>query len=240
VSKRERLHRPDPARTAPLRSFSNLYRRRDAPNGRVNRDDRASAEQASSVAGGGPLAEGVELAYRVIERYVSEGRRTAEQFNSQPYSLLSNTDGARELFDLMLRLQTEMFPLLLDAMRSMIGFDASQASYAPGFRPNAATSGAAKSGSAAVSIELISSRPVRVSLELREHSEKLPLVSLGLRAVDPDKQMLTDISFVADDNGEGRRLRIRIPEGQPPGVYSGVIVNRDTGEARGTLGVRLD
>jgi hypothetical protein len=240
VSKRKRLHRQDPARTGPLRSFSNLYRRSDTPNGRVTRDHRASTEQANSVAGGAPLAEGVELAYRVIERYVSEGRRTAEQFNSEPYSLRSAADGSQELLQTILRLQTEMLPLWLDTMRSMLGADASPLSYAPGSRPSAATNGAAKAGSAAVSIELISSRPVRVSLELREHSETLPLVSLGLRAVDPDKQMLTDISFVAGDNGDGRRLRIRIPDGQPPGVYSGVIVNRDTGEARGTLGVRLD
>jgi hypothetical protein len=240
LSRRERIHRPDPVRTAPLRSFSNLYRRPDASNGHVTRDDRDSAEQASTAAGRGPLADGVELAYRVIERYVSEGRRTAEQFNSQPYSLLSAGDGVQELVERMIQLQTEMLPLWLDAMRSMMGADASAASYAPGLRPKAATNGAAKSSSSAVSIELISTRPVRVSLELREHSETMPLVSLGLRAVDPDRPMLTDISFVPGDNGEGRRLRIRIPDGQPPGVYSGVIVNRDTGETRGTLGVRLD
>jgi hypothetical protein len=240
VSERERMHRQDPARTGPLRSFSNLYRKPDASNGSVTRDDRAPAEQASSVAGADPLAQGVELAYRVIGRYVSEGRRTAEQFNSEPYSLLSATDGVQELLDRMLRLQTEMVPLWLDAMRSMMGADASPASYAPGFRARASTNGAVKERSAAVSIELISSRPVRVSLELREHSESLPLVSLGLRAVDPDIPTLTDITFVPADNGDGRRLRICIPDGQPPGVYSGVIVNRNTGETRGTLGVRLD
>jgi hypothetical protein len=240
VSERERLHRPDPVRTAPLRSFSNLYRRPDASNGRVTRDDRASAEQAGPVAGGGPLADGVELAYRVIERYVSEGRRTAEQFNSEPYSMRSATDGAQELLERMLRFQSEMLPMWLEAMRSMLGADTSPPSYTPGSRAKASTNGAAKEGSTAVSIELISARPVRVSLELREHSETMPLVSLGLRAVDPDRPMLTDISFVPEDNGDGRRLRIRIPDGQPPGVYSGVIVNRDTGEARGTLGVRLD
>jgi hypothetical protein len=236
----ERLHRPDPVRTSPLRSFSNLYRGPEASNSRVTRDNYASGEQANPVADSGPLAQGVELAYRVIERYVSEGRRTAERFNSEPYNLRSATDGAQGLFEMMLRLQTEMLPLWLDTMKSMLGADASSTSYESGLRAKASTNGAAKEGSAVVSIELISTRPVRVSLELRDHSEKLPLVSLGLRAVDPDRPMITDISFVPGDDGDGPRLRIRIPEGQPPGVYSGVIVNRDTGEARGTLSVRLD
>jgi len=240
VSERERIHRKDPARTAPLRSFSNLYRRPDAANGRVMREDRATYEQANSAADGDPLAQGVELAYRVIGRYVSEGRRTAEQFNTEPYSLLSSTDSVQQLLDMMMRLQSEMVPLWVDTMRSMMGADAPQASYAAGLRARASTNGAAKERSSAVSIELISSRPVRVSLDLREHSETLPLVSLGLRAVDPDIPALTDITFVPADNGDGRRLRICIPDGQPSGVYSGVIVNRNTGETRGTLGVRLD
>jgi hypothetical protein len=50
---------------------------------------------------------------------------------------------------------------------------------------------------------------------------------------------LKDISLVPDEVAGRVKLRLRIPESQPSGTYSGVIVNRENGEARGTLSVRI-
>jgi hypothetical protein len=35
-------------------------------------------------------------------------------------------------------------------------------------------------------------------------------------------------------------VRIRVPDNQPAGVYNGVIVDKDSGEARGNLTVRIE
>ena len=91
----------------------------------------------------------------------------------------------------------------------------------------------------AVSIEVVSLRPVQVSVELRPNSEFQSLVALGLSSVDPRKPMLKDVSLGPDEVVGRVKLRLRIPESQPPGTYSGVIVNRETGETRGTLSIRI-
>jgi hypothetical protein len=91
----------------------------------------------------------------------------------------------------------------------------------------------------AVVIEVVSLRPVQVSAEIRPNSELQSLVALGLSAVDAGKPILKDISLVPDEVAGRIKLRLRIPESQPPGTYSGVIVNRDSGETRGTLSIRI-
>jgi hypothetical protein len=67
----------------------------------------------------------------------------------------------------------------------------------------------------------------------------LPLITLGLRAVDEHKPPLNDIVFMPDGTGGGVKLKISIPDNHPPDTYSGVIVNRSTGEMQGTLSVRI-
>src|SRR5271163_2944097 len=90
-----------------------------------------------------------------------------------------------------------------------------------------------------VSIEVASRRPVQVSVDLRPNSEAKSLVALGLHSVDSRKPTLSDIRFVHDEAAGRIGLRIGVPESQPPGTYSGVIVNRDNGETRGTLSIRI-
>jgi hypothetical protein len=62
---------------------------------------------------------------------------------------------------------------------------------------------------------------------------------LGLHAVDSDKPGLTDITFSPAKVDGRRKLRVFVPVNQPAGSYSGVIVDRETGELRGTLTVRV-
>jgi hypothetical protein len=61
----------------------------------------------------------------------------------------------------------------------------------------------------------------------------------GLRAVDPGKPPLTEVAFIAAQGHGPPTLRILVPDDQPPGIYSGVIVDRESGETRGTLTVGI-
>lgn len=237
MSDRKRLHRGDPARVGPIRDFSKLYSRPKSPNG--SHPAKPAQSEARRKAGGGPLAEGVELAYSVIEKYIAEGRRTAETFSNQPYATRATNDNLQDILERMLRFQAEMLPLWIETLGTLVKVDPSQNGHPSAPKAWPAANGAQNTGTMAVSIEVVSLRPVQVSVELRPNSEVESLVSLGLNAIDSSKPALRDISLVPDEVPGRIKLRLRIPEGQPPGIYSGVIVNRDSGETRGTLSIRI-
>jgi hypothetical protein len=237
MSNRKRLHRGDPERVGPIRDFSKLYNRPGSANG--NHSAKPVTSEAPRKASAGPLAEGVELAYSVIEKYIAEGRQTAEGFSSQPYSTRATNDNLQDVLERMLRLQAEMLPLWIETLATLVKVDPSRNGHASAPdawpRPNDGQ----KAETMAVSIEVVSVRPVQVSVELRPNSEAQSLVSLGLKSIDSSKPALTDVSFVPDGVPGRVKLRLQIPESQPPGTYSGVIVNRDSGETRGTLSIRI-
>jgi hypothetical protein len=237
MSDRKRLHRGDPVRVGPIRDFSKLYSRPDSASG--PHPTKPMPSDAPRKAGGGPLAEGVEVAYSVIDKYIAEGRRTAEGFSSQPYSTRATNDNLQEVLERLLRFQTEMLPLWIETLATLVKVDPSRNGHssAPDTRPH--TNGGQKVETMAVSIEVVSVRPVQVSVELRPNSDAKSLVSLGLHAVDSSKPALSDISLAPDEVPDRIKLRLRIPESQPAGTYSGVIVNRESGEARGTLSIRI-
>jgi hypothetical protein len=237
MSNRKRLHRGDPARVGPIRHFSKLYGRTDSTNG--TQPAKPVPSHAPQKAKGGPLAEGVELAYSVIEKYITEGRRTAEGFSSQPYSTRSTNDNLPDVLERILRFQAEMLPLWIETLATLVKVDPARNGHTPAPDAWPHPNGGQKAETMAVTIEVVSIRPVQVSVELKPNSEAQSLVSLGLSAIDRGKPVLTDVRFVPDEVPGRIKLCLRIPESQPPGTYSGVVVNRDSGEARGTLSIRI-
>ena len=236
MNDRKRLRRTDPARVAPVRNFSKLYGRPDSVYG----SDPATAVRSDAfhdAASGSPAAEGVELAYSVIEKHIAEGRRAAEGFSNQPYTSRASNDNLRVLVERMLRVQAEILPLWIETLATLVKVDSSRNGHAPA--PYASSNGGQNGDMSAVSIEVVSLRPVQVLVELRPNFEPQSLVALGLSAVDSGKPVMKDISLVPDDLAGRVKLRLRIPESQPSGTYSGVIVNRETGETRGTLSIRI-
>ena len=238
MSDRKRLHRADPARIAPVRNFSKLYSRPDSVNG-TNPSKPAQAEAPRKVRSAGPLAEGVELAYSDIDKYIAERRQTAEALSNQPYTTRPPNDNLQDIVERMLRFQSEILPLWIDTLATLVKVDPSRNGSAAAPEGWPGSNGSPKSETIPVSIEVISLRPVQVSVELRPNSEAQSLVALGLNAVDPGKPVLTDITLGPDEIPGRIKLRLPIPENQPPGTYSGVIVNRDSGETRGTLSIRI-
>jgi hypothetical protein len=238
MSERKRLRRDDPARTSPVRDFSKLYRRPQVvKGGDAVKPDSSDASRTGGARG--PLAEGVELAYSVIEKYIAEGRRTAEGLNNQPYTTRVTNENLQDILERVLRLQAEALPLWIETLATLTKVNPSRNGYAapPDVwpRPN----GTPNSETTPVSIEVLSVRPVQVSIELRPNCDAQSLVALGLNAVDSRKPAVTDVSFVPDTVRGRVKLCIRIPDNQPPGTYSGVIVNRDSSETRGTLSIRI-
>ena len=124
---RKRLRRKDPARTAPLRDFSTLYRRPDRlKTGAAAANSPPPRETPTAAPNKGPLAEGVELAYQVIEKHIVDGRRTAEQFNKHSYGTRVGTDSVLDLLERMIRFQSEILPLWVEALGTIVKIDPSE------------------------------------------------------------------------------------------------------------------
>jgi hypothetical protein len=238
MSESKRLRRDDPVRTGPIRNFSGLYSSSAANGNSSHRSTSPSSEGGAGEGQKGSRDEGVGLAYRVIEKHINDGKRNAGHFNGQPYNIRLLTDGFQELLEKTLRYQSELVPLWLEALSTAVRFDPGRAAY-PQENVGRSEGKNQTNGTKAISIEMSSSRPVQVSIDLRENSEMLPLVTLGLRAVDEHKPPLNDVTFMADGTRSAIKLKISIPDNHPPDTYSGVIVNRSTGETLGTLSVRI-
>jgi hypothetical protein len=230
----ERLRREDPVRASPIRKFAGVFQSNGFDNPSAQ-SEGVSQEPAAS------HDSGVRLAYRVIEKHINEGRRAAESFNSHPYPNSSRTvnDGFQELLERLLRFQSEFLPQLLEVLGSAVKIDPARPLGAPGFSQPPQGNGANSPASHALSIEVTSARPAQITIDLREGSEALPLTSPGLHALEVGKPPLNEIGFVPDVATGTIKIVVTIPNNQPGGTYSGVVVNRKTGEARGTLSVRL-
>jgi hypothetical protein len=226
----KRLHRRDPERTGPVRSFTDSYISREAARARGETPNSEEPEDATAG------EQGVGLAYRVIEQHINDGRRTAAMFNGHAYNTRSATDLLQEAIERTIRCSSELLPLWLEALTSALRIEPPMSSPSPGAA--SAEDLDRREHPIAVELEMISTKPATVSIDLREDSQRMSLAVLGLRAIDGTKPELSDIELEADPAGS-LKLRICIPQSCPPDTFAGVIVNRETGESRGTLTVRV-
>jgi hypothetical protein len=229
----KRLHRQDPERTGPIRSFTQMYAGGPAVRLHDETANSAISENAAELQG-----QGIDLAYQVIDKHINDGRRTAAMLNGRPYNTRAATDRLQEVIERTIRYSSELLPLWLEALTTAVRIEPPRMQPVPSPKASTEEGQARPERSVAVGVEILATRPVSVSVDLRENSERMPLAALGLRAVDRSKPELSDIGIEPDPAG-GIKLRISIPRSFPSGTYSGVIVNSDTGESRGTLTVRV-
>lgn len=247
MSTRERLRREDPVRTRPIRNWSALCWPEDPAR---TGDPSAHQGPAGSEAGRSPfdaVAHGVKLGYKVIDEHISQGQRIAREINDRTYETRSMGNDLWEFTERTLAYYGDLTSMWLKLMGSFAEGDALRNPFASGQGADGASVPPPRSAGndappdaepLAVSIEVSSARPARVTLELHPRSEALPLATHGLRALDPEKPPLTDVAFETD--AEGRpSLSIRVPEDQAADLYTGVVVDRNTGQSRGTLSVRV-
>jgi len=228
MSERERLRRDDPARTGPVRHWSNLYRRSDSWD---LRDGGADAREGTgSASWSGVVAQGVDLGYRVIEEQIAQGRRVAEQLGSRSYDASAMGDDFREINERMWRYYADLGALWMEYVGSLMW------GFAP-WRPEPSRS-TPPNARAPLAIDVACSRPTQVTLDLPAGSAHSALRCHPLRALEEGTPPLSDV-VLERDAAERLTLRVRVPDTHPAGVYVGAIVDRETGEPRGTLSVRV-
>lgn len=240
----ERLRRADPERTGPLRSWSNLYRASDAgqprdpePPPQPDKDAQPS-ESLSDV-----VAQGVGLGYRVIEEQIRQGQRVAEQISEAAYGPAAISSDVREASERVVRYSADLLALWFDFVNSTMANGDLMRNLAAswqGARPATGDPPAAQAARpTSVAVEICSSRPVRVTLDLKANATGRLLATHGLRAVEAEKAPLTDVSFEPAVDGTPVVLRMRVPEAQPAGLYTGVVIDKQNGDLLGTLSAQV-
>jgi hypothetical protein len=193
---------------------------------------------------GDVVSHSVDLAYRVVDDYIRQGQKTAERLGSRGYGPTAATGDMQDLAVRMARYTSDFVGLCFEFLEVATG--------GAGIRGVAAAAGAAAPqaegappretavpAAARVRIEVTSARPAEVSVDLAAHAAGRPLVAQALRAVDPDKPKLTDVAVAGGKGDEPVVVRIRVPAGQPAGVYNGLLIDEETNRPAGTLSVRI-
>lgn len=254
MSSGERIKRPKLERNQPIRSWSTLF---DVPGAEATQADSKpgpAAHQAHGVSLNDVVSRSVDLGYRVVDEYIRRGQQAARRINERSYDVQAITGDVQELGVRTLQYASDFAALWLDLVQRAATDSAL-------FRPQAAADStkapaaddAAKEDSpraapgpatervqpVRVKIEVAAAQPTEVTLDLRPDATDCQLIVHALRAVDPDKPRLSDVGIRAGADGEPATLWIRVPPGQPAGVYSGVIVDGQSSRPVGTLSLRI-
>ena len=240
----ERITRPIPERTGSIRSWSALLGAAAARSGDAGTPGGATL--------GGVVSRSVEVGYRVVDEYLRHGQRVAERLGDRSLTPGTMVQDFQELTARMARYASDLMDVWFQlielaaagrgAPHRPSGDRGAPADPAPSTpEPPAAGSTGRDShdGGARVSVQIASLQPAEVTLDLRPGSTGLPLIVHALRAAEPDKPRLTEIALEPASEDGVRRLRIRIPPEQPPGVYNGLVIDERTSRPAGTLSVRV-
>jgi hypothetical protein len=200
----------------------NRTKRDDPPRTGSNRSTSASG-RARSGAQRGVINRAVELAYGVVDSHIEQGRRAAKRVQDGSYSAGNFDDDLKECLTRALKLSKEFAILgvdIVDAVRRMAG---------PRSGPG--------SPSANIAVEKKGKRQAEVKYDLRSSPDSFSPAVPPLHSADKTKEPLRDVRFVVKD---GRSvLVVNVPDGHPPGVYNGAIVDHLTHEPRGFISVRV-
>ncbi len=201
---------------------------------------------------------GIETAYRVIDEHLQEGRRAAQAQSGRgggagpgafatagPAGVGIAAESIQEMVAQGIRFYSSFAPLWVSLVNSIAnsavvrdnvagGISAAPLALAPMPRSTTAM------GPAPIIIEIASTRMTRVTVDLAPHAGPPNLAIGGLHALESEKPPLKEIALTIEPGSNRAVVRIRVPESQPAGVYSGVIVDSESGEPRGTIALRID
>lgn len=238
----ERVQRPMPERTAPLRNMTTAYRRSDP---RARKRPRRDGPIASSE---DVVIEAVKLGYRIADDQILRGQAFARRLRGA--GLASDSGDFTDVVDQAMRLTKHLAVLLVemaetttqptkvfrawreildDDRRDSRARDATKARSGDGRGyAGEGPSGEGPSGrghpphAEVVPIEVASRRPARVALRLTARLKGTPDV-YPLYLKDDPKHTLGKVEFVLHNGAPV--LRVIVDDKSPPGLYRGCAVD---------------
>jgi hypothetical protein len=253
---RERVKKPEPGRTQPVRNWGAVFERPGKP--------------PPQTPPGNSVPQGVEMGYRVIEEYLRQGQNVARAMWAPALGGTPSGEGFQNQMGAMLRSFADFASLWLDLMgkASAGGATAREPGVTPavgtagpfsaGATPSAAEAPTANASEPAeppavpespevqavappghLTLDIDSTRRTEVSVDLRPRASDRVFRVHDLRAPEPVSPRIRGVIIEAVPEEDRVTLRIQIPDDQPPGLYSGIILDEHTGLPRGTLCVRV-
>jgi hypothetical protein len=239
---RPRVRRPQPERTAPQRS-----RATGAGLGETSRDPAADPTISEAV------SQAVKMGYDVITDNIRQGRQAAERFRHGEYNMREvpgdlETAGLR-LLQLARELSTTTFDVCERLLKELGsgGGATDRTTEAPPFRPTVTRSAPPAptpdpglmrlttrfaGGAAATSHTPSLNRP-------KQPTMAADVTASPLARREPGAEPISGIAFQTDLAVEGLIAVVTIPQGQPPGVYVGLVFAKGQDVPLGALTVEV-
>jgi len=243
MPRKRRLSREEPARTGPLRNPVARQIPSMPDTGAVVSEGLQTARrvvEATSASMKGAVERGVETAYMVIEEYMSRGREAAmNRINGdRPMSEKDPYGSAGPWMDPWAAMAPMMAPWI--QMMRMWADTMSRMGWPGSAWPNPVAPGGpgARPGGSAVSVQVTSTRPARVTVALTPGSEGLPLTASPLEyAGAGDAEPLENV--VVETLPGDVRVSLTVPDAQPAGRYAAGLHDA-SGFRRGELTVEIE
>jgi hypothetical protein len=250
-----RAHRPELPRSAPERSFSGAFSSAEPKTG----PDSGASNEAPGKRRSPGISDGVSAGYQVIEDYIRQGQEFAGKFWSATSG--EATAARNNVAERMVRSASDLASLFSEFLQT-VTLSPSRPSPGSAPIPDFGLPGSAQPGSAqndeqaqtpgaspprapaadpspAIWIDVRSRQRVEISADLRPGEWRRTLVAHDLRAADASVPRVPAPRI--DTMAKERRvvIRIRVPDTQPPGVYSGLVIDGKTNLPCGTLALRI-
>lgn len=223
----------------------------------------AAGESGSEAQAGDTVARAVELGYRVIDEYIRQGQKAAQRLSTRTWSPESALRDTQDLTARMTRNASDLVGLWVDLLDTsnmtgawraatqpstrdaQAGPDAGFAVSSPndrasdGTSPPPAPADLAPTGRTRIAIELASERPAEVVVDLRSEDMTRKLVVHSLRAVEPEKPRIANVTLAPATPQGPARLRITVPAGQPAGTYNALVIDEATSRPVGSVSLKI-
>jgi hypothetical protein len=223
----KRRTRPIPARVEPDRSGWSAATAEPPPEARAE----ALADDVETV-----VADAVKLGYQVLGDSLHQGRVAASRLSAGTYGLSDVRTDATDIGGRLMKLAGDMARLWID----LVGAVARDPDLTHAVRPREIPPDPTVPGRIPVTVQ------VRGRDGATGHASPLGrpeaasgLVCPGLHAAAAGLAPITGIGFAAAPDGASILAVVTVPREQPPGLYSGVILDGLSHAVLGTLSVRV-
>jgi hypothetical protein len=256
MSSSDHVKRPPVERIQPIRNWSTLFKGPVADGGSPDAEStRAAGTDNASL--NDVVARSVDLGYRVVDEYIRQGQKAAQRLNERSYGAQTMAGDVQDLAMRMTQYASDFAAVWLQLVQLAAAGNGAPGAPRTAHRmeppaPEAAADQAvdgtagrpARAGgtpheATRVRIEVRSAQPTEVAVDIRPDAANRPLIVHALRAVDPDKPRLDGVYFQPGSDEAAACLRINVPAGHPPGVYSGLMIDAGTTRPVGTVSVTI-
>jgi hypothetical protein len=257
LDERERIRRPPAQRIHPVRNMSALPQQGPIPDPLAAAPQPAAEtplpqepeaaetpvppEPEAAATGASGVPNAVHLGYQVIEEYLRQGQRVAAQMAAGLGGAGAGPGAAGDnsFQGLSGRLLRDGFVWLEHLAKIWATFDPPGG--APAGQPAAAPGVTAPGGADPIGfqVRIASSEPAEVTIALRPSAGDRALAVHDLRCPDPQAPPIGGVELSRSEDSGCWQVAVRVPEQQLPGLYSGVVYDRQDGAVQGTLSVRV-